>query len=467
MASTASGIALAQLITIFMLALITVMPNIEIHGLSFKLIPITSLFPKNLTLEEKHYKLVKISTTRADFHVQPKQHDYSALITSTNSTMIKSTNTITPSLSIRRRVPSGFYLTQVSIGSKPFSPYLVMDPGTDLTWVQCQGCTNCFPVRGTGNFKFQESQSYRKLPCNHPLCVPKICTADRLYCRYSNRYLTSSGNGFLSTETFTFPYSTTNQTTKYSSLVFGCGIDNRNAPFNAPDNVIAGVFGLGLTQHSILHQLQNQTKRRFSYCLTTSDWPTLLHFGDNASMKPRQSGIQTTPLVSNSPTLRYYVSMLGISIDNKRLVIDPNVFKLKPMYKGGFVVDSGSPYSFLVEGAYNILREEMIQYIAAHYTGLRPVRRGLGKFDLCYNLTTTRPGGYSFPSLTYHLNRANYFMKPDVVFQDFGTVRCLAMMVNKDDGPTILGAFQQTNYRFLFDASESTMSLSFAPEICV
>ncbi|PON73938.1 Aspartic peptidase [Parasponia andersonii] len=158
----------------------------------------------------------------------------------------------------------------------------------------------------------------------------------------------------------------------------------------------------------------------------------------------------------------------SISSDDKRLNINPYVFRLKRDFKGGFVVDVGTPYSHLVDSAYKILRQEMVQYIAQRHTGLRPIQRGMGAFDLCYNLTMTPPpGGYVFPSLTYHLRGADFVMKPNVVFESFGTVRCLAMLVINDDGPTILGALQQTNYRFLFDASSlSTTSMSFAPETC-
>ncbi|PON69497.1 Aspartic peptidase [Trema orientale] len=466
--SKTNGIALTKLIMmIFMLTLTITMLNIGIHGFSIKLTPITSLFQTNLSLEEKHYNLFEISRTRAELNT--KQH--SMILSNTIPAFRGSTNyftskpnAITLRPPVRRRAPSGYYMTQLSIGSKLFSPYLVMDTSTDLTWVQCEGCTNCFPVSGTGNFKYQESSSYHKLPCNHTLCVPKLCTSDKLYCRYHNRYRASTSTGLLSTETFTFATNTNETTAKYTSILFGCGLDNRNLPFSAPNNVIAGIFGLAPTARSLLIQLENKTKRRFSYCLTTSDWPTMLHFGDDATISHR--GLQTTPLVGLP---KYYVSMFGISIDKTRLNISASAFQLKSNLKGGFVFDSGSPYSFLVDNAYKILKTEMIKYIARRYPSLRPIPRGMGKFDLCYNLTTTPlpPGGYAFPPLTYHLKGADFFMTPDVVFEDFGAVRCLAMLIIDDDGPTILGAFQQTNYRFLFDASLSKQSLSFAPETCV
>ncbi|PON69495.1 Aspartic peptidase [Trema orientale] len=388
-------------------------------------------------------------------------------LTSTNSTS-KSANAVTPPLSVRYHPPNGFYMTQVSIGSKLYSPYLIIDSGTDMSWVQCEGCTSCFSVTGTGNYKYRESQSYRKLPCNHPLCVPKTCTGDGLYCIYNHLYLSSSSSGVVSTETFTFRTESRFRTTaEYPDLVFGCAFDNRNIPFaEGPGNVIAGVFGLDLGRQSMLVQLQAQTKLRFSYCLSWSDRSTMLQFGDDASasMRRRQSGLQTTTL-ERGVLDQYYVTMLGISIENQRLRINPDVFRLKLGHIGGFIVDTGCPYSFIVPVAYRILRGALVEYIAQRHSGLRPMQRGIREFDLCYNLTATPGIRYVFPSMTFHFKQADFVMRPEAVFQSFGTIRCLAMLVmHEANEPTILGAFQQTNYRFLFDGGQSLMS--FVPENC-
>jgi hypothetical protein len=117
--------------------------------------------------------------------------------------------------------------------------------------------------------------------------------------------------------------------------VFGCGFDNRNIVFGGnigPNNVIAGIFGLGSGRRSILRQLGNATNLRFSYCLPSWRTPqgtyTYLHFGPDAQIRgDAQRIVQTTPMLPGIP--RYYVNMLGISIDAARLPIDQTVFKLK------------------------------------------------------------------------------------------------------------------------------------------
>ena len=66
------------------------------------------------------------------------------------------------------------------IGTTPFSALLLMDTGSDDTWLQVEGCINCFPLRGGGgggwvgvgvNFKYHDSTTYRVVSCDHPLCV--------------------------------------------------------------------------------------------------------------------------------------------------------------------------------------------------------------------------------------------------------------------------------------------------------
>ena len=233
MASTKSNKAF-QLVQfmIFIFTFLMTIVSIGIHGLTtISLIPITSLSPKNLTLLEKHHKMVEYSRARI-FHLQ--KYHFNA-----------QPNTITLEPSILRYGPTAFYITQLSIGSKPYSPYMAIDTGSSFSWVQCEGCLNCFPVNDTGNFKYKESQSYRNLPCTHPLCVPKMCTHNGV-CAYKIDYINATSSGVVSTETFTFPTNSNQTTVKYSSLVFGCGVNNTNINFgNLPYNIINWDFWFG------------------------------------------------------------------------------------------------------------------------------------------------------------------------------------------------------------------------------
>lgn len=152
--------------------------SIKNQSLRIKLIPVDSLlFPASLTLEEKHQRLFEISRIRA-LNLKSSIMSSSSPINSTEEDELPMKNSANAIHTSVQRNQAGFYLSQILIGSRRCSPYLIVDPGSDDTWVQCEGCINCLPIR-YGNFKYQQSSSFHTLPCNHPLCVPNICENNR------------------------------------------------------------------------------------------------------------------------------------------------------------------------------------------------------------------------------------------------------------------------------------------------
>ena len=129
--------------------------------------------------------------------------------------------------------------------------------------------------------------------------------------------------------------------------------------------------------------------------------------------------------------------LLGISIAGKRLNIDPALFQLKRGTIGGFFIDTGSPYTWLVQGAYTILSDEMTQYIMKNY-GKRPTRKCF--FDLCYG---SLGGNATLPSMTYHFKGANLVLNSEAVFEQFGVDLCMAILPASDAGKTSWGHFSR------------------------
>ncbi|KAH7543185.1 hypothetical protein FEM48_Zijuj02G0156500 [Ziziphus jujuba var. spinosa] len=114
--------------------------------------------------------------------------------------------------------------------------------------------------------------------------------------------------------------------------------------------------------------------------------------------------VQTAGLFSGIP--RYFVKLLALSIEGKLLSIDPAV--------GGLAIDSGFPYTYLVETAYGTLKSAMVQYFRQRYQRhpLPVPPQGL-TLDLCY----TKPrGNCSLPSSTYHFDGANLVLNSETVF---------------------------------------------------
>ncbi|KDO43804.1 hypothetical protein CISIN_1g040132mg, partial [Citrus sinensis] len=260
------GIQIAVAIYIYVLTLTR-----KINGFRIELTPRTSidsaLFPKDLSPEEIHHRIAQLSRARA-LQLGSKQEP----------------ETLKPPVYPSPFANTNIYITKISIGSTQFSPYLVVDTGSDDRWLQCEGCTSCFPIKG-GSFPVKESKTYRGLACDHPLCVPKLCSKG--LCSYDWKYKEGSEiKGVLSSESFTFP-GDKNTSLTFANVTFGCGYDNQNVSFGGymgSDNIIAGVFGLRAGQRSILRQLEPETNVRFSYCLrlyptTDGSNTTYLRFG--------------------------------------------------------------------------------------------------------------------------------------------------------------------------------------------
>ncbi|KAB2625877.1 aspartic proteinase CDR1-like [Pyrus ussuriensis x Pyrus communis] len=55
----------------------------------------------------------------------------------------------------------------------------------------------------------------------------------------------------------------------------------------------------------------------------------------------------------------YYLTLESVSLNEKRLEIDPEIFKRTESGSGGTVIDPGTTVSFLATGAYNVLRDEV------------------------------------------------------------------------------------------------------------
>ncbi|KAJ0015183.1 hypothetical protein Pint_20608 [Pistacia integerrima] len=104
----------------------------------------------------------------------------------------------------------------------------------------------------------------------------------------------------------------------------------------------------------------------------------------------------------------YYMNMLGISVEGRRLNINLGVFRLYPNGTGGFALDSGSPQSYLAEPACRILKEELVQHFRRCY-GWQLMRNY--RVKLCY-IHPPRGRNYPLPSITFHFKGANFTIGP-------------------------------------------------------
>ncbi|EMS50115.1 Aspartic proteinase nepenthesin-2 [Triticum urartu] len=121
---------------------------------------------------------------------------------------------------------SGEYFVRVGVGSPPTEQYLVMDSGSDVIWVQCRPCAECYQ-QADPLFDPAASASFAIVPCGSGVCrtLPGGSSgcADSGACRYQVSYGDGSyTQGVLAMETLTFGDSTPVQ-----GVAIGCGHRNR------------------------------------------------------------------------------------------------------------------------------------------------------------------------------------------------------------------------------------------------
>ncbi|KAL0459618.1 UNVERIFIED_CONTAM: Aspartyl protease AED3 [Sesamum latifolium] len=442
------------------------------RGLTLPLIhpesPESPMFKSNATHEQRIRGLIYQSHARVAGYL-PTSVAQSASPYNVNPDLVR------PQVSIQYPY---YYMVKVGIGTFTARPpypsfksyYLYMDTGSDLLWIQCEGCRapggRCFNQKEPV-YPNSLSRSYYPLPCKkHKLCVPNQCIGAS--CSYNVRYLdNTSSSGVLASENFVFN-SNVGRMEVLKNLVYGCGVDNRKN-YGNNSNQIAGIMGLGWGSYSILSQANSLTEGRFSYCLPaiskyTQKWPnTYLRFGNDAV---KRSNSSTTPLLRINDQKVYHVVLQGISINSKKLNVSDRDFRLRGDGSGGCIIDSGTPFSRLIKPAYIVLEKALKRYFWGQ-RNLKPYKGPKG-LELCYERKKAE-GFKNLPSMTFHLKNADLVVPPEALFLVMdkissvkGEYVCLAILPS--DFISVIGSYQQTNQRLIYNTKQQ--QLLFSPENC-
>ncbi|KAJ0091303.1 hypothetical protein Patl1_14585 [Pistacia atlantica] len=261
---------------------------------------------------------------------------------------------------------------------------------------------------------------------------------------FTIRYATGgSSKGVLATERFTFE-SSDEGITIVNDVVFGCSRKISNT------RNLMGVFGLATHRpgYSIVKKMGN----KLSYCignLYDKDYKyNQISLGEGTFLDGA-----ATPLTNYRGL--YHVDLEGISLGDKRLDIDPNLFKRSTSYgKDGVAIDTGAPYTWLVSEAFYVLRAEIAK-----------VTDGLGltrQYDphvlgLCYSGTgNTARDLPDFPLMTFHLgNGADLVLDTTSMFYQFtARMYCLAFGPSSQKGYdyfSVIGVLAQQNHNIAYD----------------
>jgi hypothetical protein len=397
----------------------------------------------------------------------------SASASTSNSSLVRGATQVIATLESGVSLGSGEYFMDVFIGTPPKHFSLILDTGSDLNWLQCSPCEDCYEQVGP-KYDPSMSSSYSAIPCSSQQCAlvaPPVTetVGDRCAgngrnssssCRYFYWYGDKSNTtGDLSWETFSVNVTGRRGPLRVPRVIFGCGHANRGLFHGA-----AGLLGLGRGQLSFASQLRELYGHKFSYCLVDRDSnasvSSTLVFGEDERLAAHRD-LQYTALVqtANSVDTFYYVRIAAATVGGERIDVPSAAFEITAKGDGGTIVDSGTTLTYLAQPAYEKIRaafEAKIPYPRVDLPRLGPCYNvsGVGDVKLPeFSITFTDGAVWRFPA-------KNYFIQLDP--ED--AVVCLAIMGTPLGSLSILGNYQQQNFHILYDVDNSR--LGFAPMTC-
>ncbi|MBA0692771.1 hypothetical protein Goari_010308 [Gossypium aridum] len=338
------------------------------------------------------------------------------------------------------------YLTKLSFGTPPVEYFAIVDTGSDLTWIQCVPCTECYNSQGSSLFDPQASSTYKAFSCDSQTCrafggEQCLKTND---CQYHVTYGDmSSTTGILSSDSLSFD-SINGQKTTFSTSIFGCG---RNNQVQLGNLGIAGIVGLGGGPFSLVSQIGPQIDHRFSYCFVPrfAKSSGKLIFGQESIISHPKA--ISTPLVSKYPQTFYYLTLNGVSIGDQ--TAHPS------STQGNVLIDSGVTLTILEPDLYS-----SVEAMVKEAIGKEPVQDPSGAFNLCYGADTN----INVPEMVFHFSGADVRLQPVNTFMVNGDLVCMVIVPNSVNPFSVFGNYAQINFQVEYDLQKRVVS--FAPTDC-
>ncbi|CAE5967732.1 unnamed protein product [Arabidopsis arenosa] len=338
---------------------------------------------------------------------------------------------------------SGEYFSRIGVGTPAKEMYLVLDTGSDVNWIQCEPCSDCYQ-QSDPVFNPTSSSTYKSLTCTARQCSlleTSACRSNK--CLYQVSYGDGSFTvGELATDTVTFGNSG-----KLNDVALGCGHDNEGLFTGA-----AGLLGLGGGALSITNQMKATS---FSYCLVDRD------SGKSSSLDFNSvqlgSGDATAPLLRNQKIdTFYYVGLSGFSVGGQKVIMPDAIFDVDASGSGGVILDCGTAVTRLQTQAYNSLRDAFLKLT----TNLKKGTSSISLFDTCYDFSSLST--VKVPTVAFHftggksldLPAKNYLIPVD----DNGTF-CFAFAPTSSS-LSIIGNVQQQGTRITYDLANKIIGLS-------
>ncbi|XP_016442544.1 protein ASPARTIC PROTEASE IN GUARD CELL 1-like [Nicotiana tabacum] len=336
---------------------------------------------------------------------------------------------------------SGEYFSRIGIGHPQSQVYMVLDTGSDVNWIQCAPCADCYQ-QADPIFEPASSSTFSPLTCETQQCK----SLDVSECRNDTcLYEVSYGDGSYTVGDFVTERVTFGGSASVENVAIGCGHNNEGLFVGA-----AGLLGLGGGALSFPSQINASS---FSYCLVDrdSDSTSTLEFGGVIS-----PDAITAPLIRNSKLdTFYYLDLTGLSVAGNLLSVPPSAFKVSNNGDGGVIIDSGTAVTRLQTDVYNTLRDEFVK-------GTRhlPSTNGVALFDTCYDLKSMK--SVEVPTVSFHFSNGKELPLPAknyLIPVDSSGTFCFAFAPTSSS-LSIIGNVQQQGTRVSFDLKNSLIGFS-------
>ncbi|PHU24182.1 hypothetical protein BC332_09289 [Capsicum chinense] len=345
------------------------------------------------------------------------------------------------------------YIVTVTLGGRNMT--VIVDTGSDLTWVQCQPCRLCYN-QPEPLFNPSISPSFQSVACNSSACQSlESATGNSGLCGTNSQtcsYLVSYGDGSYTKGELGQDHLVLGSSS-VDNFVFGCGRNNRGL-----FGLASGLMGLGRSDLSLISQSSGVFGGVFSYCLpsTEAESSGSLVFGGDTSVFKNSTPISYTNMVPNPQLFSFYfLNLTGMTVGG--VAVQDSSFG-----RSGFLIDSGTVITRLPPSIYKAVKAEFLKQFSGY-----PSVSGYSILDTCFDLSAYEE--VNIPTIKIYFEGGAemevdvagvfYFVKSDA------SQVCLALAsLQYEDEIGIIGNFQQRNTRVIYDTKQS--QVGFAKETC-
>ncbi|KAH7658976.1 Aspartic peptidase A1 family protein [Dioscorea alata] len=355
----------------------------------------------------------------------------------------------------------GDYIMELEIGTPPVKIMASADTGSDLIWIQCQPCEDCYnqtdPI-----FDPRKSSTFNgSVSCNDDICqaLPyKTCSSQNT-CQYEYEYGDLSvTSGTLSKDTFTFSSDSNKKlqvqgnssSSSIPGIAFGCSYNSKGT-FEANED---GLIGLGGGHASLVRQLDSSINGKFSYCLVPykENASSTLNLGDNAVVNG--PGVVTVPMINGLYDTFYTLQFTSVDLGKHNIPVPRGL-------STQMIVDSGTTLTFIPLELLVLVMDDLSKIV-----NLNETNDPEGSLQLCYSYSSKAPA-YPFPDITFNFGNSSRLvlsaMQTFIFIAD--DIVCLAMAETMGGmGFSVFGNIAQQNLHVGYDLHNK--SISFAPANC-